>query len=87
MSTIEFHGNNVSRKLGVHKRAADSRHRIRGGTPDREFRAFDARTGDQWTFPEPAGVSGVPTSFDVDGEQHIAVTPGWDLMPKASKMG
>ena len=48
-----------------------------GGTPDREFRAFDARTGDQlWSFPVPAGVIGVPTSFEVDGEQYIAVTAG-----------
>ena len=51
-----------------------------GGTPDREFRAFDARTGDQlWSFPAPAGVIGVPTSFEVDGEQYIAVTAGWGL--------
>ncbi len=48
-----------------------------GGTPDREFRAFDARTGDQlWSFPAPSGVIGVPTSFEVDGEQYIAVTAG-----------
>jgi len=51
-----------------------------GGTPDRQFRAFDARTGDQlWSFPTPAGVIGVPTSFEIDGEQYIAVTAGWDL--------
>ena len=51
-----------------------------GGTPDREFRAFDARTGEQlWSFPAPAGVIGVPTSFEVDGEQYVAVTAGWGL--------
>ena len=51
-----------------------------GGTPDREFRAFDARTGDElWSFPAPAGVIGVPTSFEVDGEQYVAVTAGWGL--------
>jgi len=51
-----------------------------GGTPDRQFRAFDARTGDQlWSFPAPSGVIGVPTSFEVDGEQYIAVTSGWGL--------
>ncbi len=27
----------------------------------------------------PAGVIGVPTSFEVDGEQYIAVTAGWGL--------
>jgi len=51
-----------------------------GGTPDRQFRAFDARTGDQlWSFPAPSGLIGVPTSFEVDGEQYIAVTSGWGL--------
>jgi alcohol dehydrogenase (cytochrome c) len=51
-----------------------------GGTPDREFRAFDARTGKPlWSFPAPAGVIGIPTSFEVAGEQYIAVTAGWGL--------
>jgi len=51
-----------------------------GGTPDRLFRAFDARTGDQlWGFSLPSGAIGVPTSFEVDGEQYVAVTTGWDL--------
>jgi len=51
-----------------------------GGTPDRLFRAFDARSGDQlWSFPLPSGAIGVPTSFAVDGEQYVAVTTGWDL--------
>jgi alcohol dehydrogenase (cytochrome c) len=51
-----------------------------GGTPDRQFRAFDARTGDElWSFPAPAGVIGVPTTFEVDGEQYVAVTAGWGL--------
>ena len=51
-----------------------------GGTPDRLFRAFDARTGvELWSFPAPSGVIGIPTSFEVDGEQYIAVTSGWGL--------
>jgi len=51
-----------------------------GGTPDRLFRAFDARNGKQlWSFPLPSGAIGVPTSFEVDGEQYVAVTTGWDL--------
>jgi alcohol dehydrogenase (cytochrome c) len=51
-----------------------------GGTPDRLFRAFDARTGDQlWSYPAPSGVIGIPTSFEVEGEQYIAVTSGWGL--------
>jgi alcohol dehydrogenase (cytochrome c) len=44
------------------------------------FRAFDARNGKQlWSFPLPSGAIGVPTSFEVDGEQYVAVTTGWDL--------
>ena len=59
-----------------------------GGTPDREFRAFDARTGNQlWSFPAPAGVIGVPTSFEVDGQQYIAVTTGWDLDARGVQNG
>jgi alcohol dehydrogenase (cytochrome c) len=59
-----------------------------GGTPDREFSAFDARTGNQlWSFPAPAGVIGVPTSFEVDGQQYIAVTTGWDLDARGVQNG
>ncbi len=59
-----------------------------GGTPDRQFRAFDARTGDQlWSFPTPAGVIGVPTSFEIDGEQYVAVTAGWDLDARGVQNG
>jgi alcohol dehydrogenase (cytochrome c) len=59
-----------------------------GGTPDRLFRAFDARTGDQlWSFPLPSGAIGVPTSFEVDGEQYIAVTTGWDLDARGVQSG
>jgi alcohol dehydrogenase (cytochrome c) len=49
-----------------------------GGTPDRVFRAFDARSGKElWNFPLPSSAIGVPTSFEVDGEQYVAVTTGW----------
>jgi alcohol dehydrogenase (cytochrome c) len=59
-----------------------------GGTPDRLFRAFDARTGDQlWSFPLPSGAIGVPTSFAVDGEQYVAVTTGWDLDARGVQNG
>ena len=59
-----------------------------GGTPDRQFRAFDARTGDQlWSFPLPSGAIGVPTSFEVDGEQYVAVTTGWDLDARGVQSG
>jgi alcohol dehydrogenase (cytochrome c) len=59
-----------------------------GGTPDRLFRAFDARTGDQlWSYPLPSGAIGVPTSFAIDGQQYIAVTTGWDLDARGVQNG
>ena len=51
-----------------------------GGTNDRKFRAFNATTGDLlWEAATPSGVTGVPTSFEVDGEQYVAVQSGWGV--------
>jgi len=51
-----------------------------GGTTDRKFRAFDAKTGKiVWEFNAPSGVIGVPSSYEVDGEQYIAVQAGWGV--------
>ena len=51
-----------------------------GGTSDRYFRAFDARTGEQvWEFRTNSGVIGVPSTFAVDGVQYIAVQSGWGV--------
>jgi len=51
-----------------------------GGTNDRKFRAFNALTGDVlWEHPMPSGVTGVPSSFEVDGTQYIAVQSGWGV--------
>src|SRR5690606_17120539 len=51
-----------------------------GGTSDRYFRAFDARTGRLlWQFRTSSGITGVPTSFEVDGVQYIAVQSGWGV--------
>jgi alcohol dehydrogenase (cytochrome c) len=51
-----------------------------GGTNDRLFRAYNASTGDVlWEFPTPAGVIGVPSSFEIDGEQYVAVQSGWGV--------
>jgi alcohol dehydrogenase (cytochrome c) len=59
-----------------------------GGTQDRQFRAFNARTGDQlWSFPLPSGAEGVPTTFEVDGQQYVAVTTGWDLDARGVQNG
>jgi alcohol dehydrogenase (cytochrome c) len=51
-----------------------------GGTNDRMFRAFDAKSGEiLWQFPTLSGVNGVPVSFAVDGKQYIAVQSGWGV--------
>jgi alcohol dehydrogenase (cytochrome c) len=51
-----------------------------GGTNDRFFRAFDARTGQLlWQQRTNSGVTGVPTSYEVNGKQYIAVLSGWGV--------
>ena len=51
-----------------------------GGTSDRYFRAFDARTGEElWRQRTNSGVIGVPSSYAVDGVQYIAVQSGWGV--------
>ncbi len=59
-----------------------------GGTNDRLFRAFDAKNGKLlWQTPTPAGVTGVPTSFEVNGEQYIAVQSGWGVDAQRMQSG
>jgi alcohol dehydrogenase (cytochrome c) len=56
-----------------------------GGTNDRMFRAFDAKTGKVlWEFQTISGVTAVPSTFEVDGKQYIAVQSGWGV--DAAKM-
>ena len=51
-----------------------------GGTGDRFFRAFDALTGDVlWEQRTNSGIMGVPTTFEVDGVQYVAVQSGWGV--------
>ena len=51
-----------------------------GGTNDRYFRAFDAKTGEiLWQQRTNSGVTGVPTSYEIDGVQYIAVQSGWGV--------
>ena len=51
-----------------------------GGTNDRYFRAFDARTGDElWKQRTNSGVTGVPSTYEVDGVQYVAVLSGWGV--------
>jgi alcohol dehydrogenase (cytochrome c) len=51
-----------------------------GGTSDRYFRAFDAKNGRLlWQQRTNSGITGVPSSFEVDGKQYIAVLSGWGV--------
>ena len=51
-----------------------------GGTNDRYFRAFDARTGEVlWQQRTNSGITGVPSSYAVNGKQYIAVLSGYGV--------
>lgn len=53
-----------------------------GGTNDRYFRAYDARTGEQlWQFRTNSGIMAPPSTYEVDGVQYIAVASGWGVDP------
>ena len=48
------------------------------GEPSGEFNALDARTGELlWQFQCGSGHHSSPTTYSVDGRQHIAVPVGW----------
>ncbi|TCO83391.1 alcohol dehydrogenase (cytochrome c) [Plasticicumulans lactativorans] len=48
------------------------------GTPEGFLKAFDARTGKEvWKFQTGSGVVGCPVTWEMDGEQYIAVPSGW----------
>ena len=51
-----------------------------GGTSDRNFRAFDARTGEVlWKQRTNSGIIGVPSTYEIDGVQYVAVQSGWGV--------
>jgi alcohol dehydrogenase (cytochrome c) len=51
-----------------------------GGTNDRMFRAFDAKTGEVlWEQKTNSGIMGMPMSYEVDGTQYIAIQSGWGV--------
>lgn len=51
-----------------------------GGTNDRMFRAYDAKSGDTlWEYPTNSGITASPSSFSVDGKQYVAVQSGWGV--------
>jgi alcohol dehydrogenase (cytochrome c) len=59
-----------------------------GGTNDRIFRAFDATNGKVlWQYSMPSGVTAVPSSFEVNGEQYIAVQAGWGIDAERMQAG
>ncbi len=48
------------------------------GTATEEFRAYAADTGKQlWSFPAQTGVIAAPMTYEIDGEQYVAVLVGW----------
>lgn len=48
------------------------------GTPEGYLKAFDAKTGAElWKFQTGSGVVGCPITWDMDGQQYVAVTSGW----------
>jgi len=59
-----------------------------GGTNDRIFRAFNATNGKVlWQYSMPSGVTAVPSSFEVNGEQYIAVQAGWGIDAERMQSG
>ena len=59
-----------------------------GGTNDRKFRAFNATNGKVlWEYSMPSGVTAVPSSFEVKGEQYVAVQAGWGVDAQRMQSG
>lgn len=51
-----------------------------GGTNDRYFRAFDAKSGQElWKFRTNSGIIAPPSTYEVDGVQYVAVASGWGI--------
>ena len=48
------------------------------GSAKGQFNAFDARDGSlKWSFPSDTGIIAAPISYEVDGEQYVAIVVGW----------
>ena len=51
-----------------------------GGTNDRMFRAFDARTGELlWQQRTNSGIIGMPVAFQVGDTEYVAIQSGWGV--------
>ena len=48
------------------------------GTADLKFSAFNAKSGERlWSFFTQTGIVAAPVSYEIDGEQYVAVATGW----------
>jgi quinohemoprotein ethanol dehydrogenase len=48
------------------------------GKVDGEFAAYNAATGDKlWSQQVNSGIQAAPSTFEIDGEQYIAIATGW----------
>ncbi len=53
-----------------------------GGTNDREFRAYDASSGEElWNFRTNSGIIAPPSTYEVNGVQYVAVQSGYGVDP------
>jgi alcohol dehydrogenase (cytochrome c) len=56
------------------------------GTKDKQFLAFDARSGRQlWSFAAEAGVNAPPITYEVGGRQYVAVAAGGNYQINAPR--
>lgn len=48
------------------------------GTPEGFVKAFDDETGEElWRFQTGSGIVGQPATWEMDGEQYVAIASGW----------
>ena len=48
------------------------------GMPEGQLKAFDDMTGEElWSFQTGSGIVGQPVTWEMDGEQYVAVASGW----------
>jgi alcohol dehydrogenase (cytochrome c) len=59
-----------------------------GGTPDQYFRAFDATTGKLlWQHRASSGITGIPSTWEIDGKQYVGVQSGWGVDAQRGQRG
>jgi alcohol dehydrogenase (cytochrome c) len=48
------------------------------GNPEGEFMAINDETGEVvWKFQTGTGIVGQPVTYEVEGEQYVAIVAGW----------